>query len=84
MTPTDNEGARGPEWLFAAERSTIWLAIEAGVYGHGRDKRPEAYAALERLVEALEVATDLLREEGYDTDPDYVQEWQTVTGGANV
>lgn len=35
-----------------------------------------------RLLDALDVATDLLREEGYDRDPDYRQEWATVTGQA--
>jgi hypothetical protein len=33
-----------------------------------------------RLLDALDVATDLLREEGYDADPDYRQEWATITG----
>jgi len=33
------------------------------------------------LQEALEVASDLLRGEGYDTDPDYRQEWQTISDG---
>ena len=31
-------------------QSIVWLAIEAGVYGKGRDKRPEAYDCLASLV----------------------------------
>lgn len=33
----------------------------------------------DRLREALEVAADLLRGEGYDGDQDYRQEWLTVS-----
>ena len=35
--------------------------------------------ATSRLREALELASDLLAQEGYDRDPDYRQEWQTIT-----
>jgi len=34
--------------------------------------------ALNVYHEALQVAADLLAQDGYDTDPDYRQEWQTI------
>lgn len=30
------------------------------------------------LLDALMVAADLLEQDGYATDPDYRQEWQTI------
>lgn len=38
----------------------------------------EVKAQRDQLLEALKVAADLLQDEGYETDPDYQQEWQTV------
>lgn len=32
----------------------------------------------DRLEDALGVAYDLLRDDGYDHDPDYTQEWKTI------
>jgi hypothetical protein len=41
-----------------------------------RDRLARRVAELEA---ALRVAKDLLAQEGYDTDPDYTQEWATVS-----
>lgn len=40
----------------------------------------DSEARVAELTEALSVARDLLAGEGYDTDPDYTQEWATVSG----
>ena len=41
-------------------------------------------AEVARLREALRVAVDVMREDGYDTDPDYEQEWASIMGGLGV
>jgi hypothetical protein len=56
MTDVPDPQPPAPEANVDQDRSTIWLAIEAGVYGPGRDKRPAAYEALERFAARLREA----------------------------
>lgn len=54
-------------------------AVDSGRVVMGRLELEALERRLDALREALEVASDLLAQDGYDTDPDYRQEWQTIT-----
>ncbi len=48
------------------------------------DEAGALLAERDGYLDALEVASDLLREEGYDTDLDYRQEWATISAALGV
>ena len=67
--------ASAEESLETREATHEWITEFVGDHPYAHGLADDVFD----LREALAVAADLLRQDGYDTDPDYRQEWQTIT-----